>query len=435
MADVVWRVRGLLGLAVLLGIACALSRDRRRISLRTVVWGLGLQLGFALLILRTAAGRAVFGGVKAAFTQLIAFTDEGARFVFGSGGFCVAFRVLPIIIFFASLMGVLYHVGVMQKLVAAMAWVMRHGMRVSGAEALSAAGNVFVGMTEAPLMIRPYVARLTQSELLAVMVGGLATIAGSVLAFYVSFGISAGHLLCASVMSAPAALVMAKIMLPETEESATAGSLRVRVERTTQNVIDAAASGATEGLRLALNVGAMLIAFIALLAMVNYFLTLVHDALTQATVVGTVEPCRHFAHLRAHAQDLVAWATGWEGGLPRTLQEIFGVVFRPLAWLMGVPWSEAGSVGSLMGIKISANELIAYQELVRMKAALSPRSVTIATYALCGFANFGSIAILIGGIGGLAPERRQDLSRLAPRALAGGALASFSTAAIAGMLA
>ena len=418
------RLVGLLGLLVLVGIAYALSRNRRRISLRVVLWGLGLQVGFAVLILRTTPGRVFFDWLAGAFKQLIAFTDEGSQFVFGDWsvplratnavtgkpheiGFALAFSILPVIIFFSSLMSILYHLGIMQRVVAGMAWLMRRTMRVSGAEALNAAGNIFVGMTEAPLMIRPYVADLTDSELMAVMVGGLATIAGSVMAIYVGFGIEAGHLLCASVMSAPAALMIAKIMVPETAEPRTAGTARVYFERETHNVIDAAAAGAWQGLRLALNVGAMLIAFIALLAMVNYGLLGLHNAL----------------------EGLLGWS-----GFPASLQEVFGFVFRPLAWVMGVPWAEADEVGSLMGIKVSANELIAYTELVKLKASLSHRSVVIATYALCGFGNFGSIAILIGGISGIAPERRPDLSRLALRALAGAVIASFTTATIAGIL-
>ena len=418
------RLVGLLGLLVLVGIALALSSNRRRIAIRTVLWGMGLQVAFALVILRTAAGRVFFEWLAAAFKQLIAFTDSGTRFVLGDWGvpvrainaatgqpheigFVLAFKMLPVLIFFASLMSILYHLGIMQRVVAGMAWLMRRTMRVSGAEALNAAGNIFVGMTEAPLMIRPYVGELTESELMAVMVGGLATIAGSVMALYVSFGIDAGHLLCASVMSAPAALMIAKIILPETGEPKTSGTTPVHFERDTHNVIDAAAAGAWQGLRLALNVGAMLIAFIALLAMVNYWLRGVHDA------------CVLFFR----------WS-----GFPASLEEIFGFLFRPLAWVMGVPWAEADEVGSLMGIKISANELIAYTRLVKIKAALSPRSVVIATYALCGFGNFGSIAILIGGIGGIAPQRRADLSRLALRALAGAVIASFTTATIAGIL-
>jgi len=405
---VLQRCTGVLGIVVLLGIAFALSQNRRKVPWRLVAWGMGLQLVFALLILRTTPGRVVFQWASAAFGRIIDFTRAGTGFLFGElATKVVAFQMLPVLIFFASLMGVLYHLGVMQKLVAAMAWVMRHTMKVSGAEALSSAGNIFVGMTEAPLIIRPYVGQLTESELMAVMTGGLATIAGSVLAAYVSFGVDAGHLLCASVMSAPAALVVAKIMVPETGEPATGGAMMVAYKRETRNVIDAAAAGAGEGMRLALNVGAMLIAFVALLAMVNYWLRGVHE----------------FGVL----------TLGWSG-FPSSLQQIFGVLFRPLAWTMGVPWGEAGSVGSLMGIKIAANEWIAYDSLVKMQAGLSPRAVVIATYALCGFANFGSIAILIGGIGGIAPERRHDLSRLSLRALAGGAIASFLTASIAGML-
>lgn len=409
MADVLSRLQGLLGVAVMLGIAVALSRNRRRIPIRTVLWGLGLQLGFALLILKTRPGQALFAWARDAFARLIGFAGSGIEFLFGKGDVALAFRMLPVIIFFASLMAVLYHLGVMQRLVAAMAWVMKRCMGLSGAESLSAAGNVFVGMIEAPLMIRPYIAGLTESELMAVMTCGLATIAGSVLAFYASLGVDAGHLLCASVMSAPAALVFAKIMIPETEEAQTAGTMHVEHERKTRNVIDAAAAGAAEGLKLALMVGAMLIAFLALLAMVDYFLGQAH--------LG------------------VAKLTGW-GGFPGSLEAIFGWLFRPLAWAMGVPWAEAGRVGSLMGIKISANEAIAYRQLVGLveEGALSARSQVIATYALCGFANFGSIGILIGGISSLAPERRHDLSRLSLRALAAGAMASFTTAAIAGIL-
>ena len=410
MSGILQRFTGLIGIAVLLGIVFALSRDRRRIPWRVVGWGLGLQVLFAVLILKTAPGRIVFLAASVVFKQIIAFTDAGSGFLFGEMiGKYNAFRILPVLIFFASLMGVLYHLGVMQKLVAAMAWVMRHTMGVSGAEALSASGNVFVGMTEAPLLIRPYVARLTESELMAVMTGGLATVAGSVMAAYVGMlqGESGGHLLCASVMSAPAALVVAKIMIPETEEPETAGSVKVAYERKTRNVIDAAAAGASEGLRLALNVGAMLIAFLALIAMVNF-------VLGQGHVLA--ERWLGFSHF------------------PSSLQGIFGVVFRPLAWTMGVTWKDAGAVGSLMGIKIAANEWIAYQHLAEIKAQLDPRSLTIAMYALCGFANFGSIGIMIGGIGGMAPERRADLSRLCLRALAGGAIASFLTACIAGIL-
>ncbi|HPD16693.1 MAG TPA: nucleoside transporter C-terminal domain-containing protein [Planctomycetota bacterium] len=424
MSDIGQRLIGVAGLGVLLGLAWLLSCDRRRFPVRVVAWGLGLQLAFALLILKTRAGRAAFAWANDAFARLISFADDGARFVVGDWsvpvqvtdavtgkphaiGFLLAFKVLPVIIFFAALMSILYHLGVMQKVVAGMAWLMKRCMRVSGAESLVAATEVFVGMTEAPLAIRPYLARLTESELMAVMVCGLANIAGSVLALYVSFGINAGHLLCASVMSAPAALVIAKIMIPETGEPDTAGSVRIPYERTTNNVIDAAAVGATDGLKLALNVATMLVAFVALLALVNFLLAGVHEA-------------------------ALRWL-GW-GGFPARLEEIFGWLFRPLAFVMGVPWGESGAVGSLMGVKIGLNELIAYQKLAGMHAELSERSFTIATYALCGFANFGSLAIQIGGVSALVPERRQDLSRLSLRALAGGTLATFMTATIAGML-
>ena len=402
------RLTGLIGVVVLLGIAVALSRDRRRIPWRVLLWGLGLQLVLAVLILRTGPGEFVFRKASEAFQTLVGFAEKGSGFLFGElAKSVVAFQVLPIIIFFASLTAVLYHLGLMQKLVSGMARLMRWTMGVSGAEALSAAGNVFVGMTEAPLLIRPYVAGLTDSELLAVMTGGLATIAGSVMAVYVSLGVDAGHLLCASVMSAPAALVMAKIILPESCEPETAGATRVVFERKTRNVIDAAAVGASDGLRLALNVGAMLIAFLALLAIVDFLFAQTHTG------------CERFL--------------GWEG-FPGSLADFFAIVFRPVAWAIGVPWDEAGTVGSLMGLKVSANEWIAYGRLIEVKSQLSPRSITIATYALCGFSNFGSIAILIGGISGLSPERRPDLSRLAIRALIGGTLASFLTACLAGIL-
>lgn len=439
MSNIGQRLIGVLGLAALIGIAWLLSRGRRRIPIRTVLWGLGLQVAFALLILRTRVGTAIFQGAEDAFNRLISFTDEGSRFVFGelatgksqAIGFVLAFRVLPVIVFFASLMSILYHLGIMQKVVAGLAWVMKRCMRVSGAEALVAATEVFVGMTEAPLAIRPYLARLTESELLAVMTCGLANIAGSVMAVYVGFGINAGHLLCASVMSAPAALLVAKIMIPETGESETAGTVRVPYERTTSNVIDAAAVGATDGLRLALNVGTMLVAFLALLAMANYFLGAARDLLTQWLPWDDLHGGWGEFLRRASVVGPSPDRWGW---FPARLEDVFGWLFRPLAFLMGVEWKDAGVVGSLMGVKTGLNEMIAYQQLGALKAQLAPRSVTIATYALCGFANFGSLAIQIGGVSALVPERRQDLSRLSLRALAGGTLATFMTATIAGIL-
>ncbi len=417
----------LLGMAVLVGLAWVLSEHRRAFPVRTVLWGLGLQMVLAIILLRTGWGQAAFRGLRSVVVQMLAFTDHGAEFVFGplfrtgpqyvaelgagktwwqgidpatgepvTLGIVFAVHVLPIIIFFTSLMAILYHLGIMQRLIQGVAWVMRKTMKTSGSETLSVAANIFVGQTEAPVVVRPYLDTLTRSELMAIMVGGFATVAGSVMAAYVRFGIDAGHLLTASVLSAPAALVVAKIMLPETERSATAESARVHIEREHANVIEAAAAGASDGVKLALNVGAMLIAFIALVAMVNHVL-------------------------------------GWVG---LSLQEIFGWVFAPLAWTMGVPWSEARVFGNLLGTKLAVTEFVAYIELMQAQQAgtLSPRSIVIGTYALCGFANFSSIAIQIGGIGALAPERRSDLARLAIRAMFGGAFASWLTACVAGLL-
>ncbi|MFQ6114549.1 MAG: NupC/NupG family nucleoside CNT transporter [bacterium] len=418
------RIISFVGIFVLLGIAWLLSNNKRQINYRVVLWGLLLQFIFAVLILKTAPGQAVFFYAKAVINQLLSFTDKGAYFLFGNLylstpdiaeqiggggpfqiwdsakqelvdiGMIFAIHVLPTIIFFASLMSVLYHVGIMQKLVQGMAWVMAKFMKTSGAESLSVAANIFVGQTEAPLVIRPYVAGMTMSELMAVMTGGFATIAGGVMAAYVRFGIDAGHLMAASVMSAPAALVMAKIIFPETQEPQTAGSVKIHTEKTTVNVVDAAATGAADGLRLALNVGAMLLAFLALLAMIDFLLGL----------AGT------------------------------SLRDILGYIFAPLAITMGVELSDALAFGHLLGTKISINELVAYLDLAALKDQLSPRSFIIGTYALCGFANFGSIAIQIGGIGGIAPDRRHDLAKIGIKAMLAGALASWLTATIAGIL-
>ncbi len=404
------RFVGVLGLFVLLGIAWCLSTNRSRVNWRLVVFGTLLQLFFAVLILRTAMGRSVFDAAGRIVTAFLDFTDEGSAFIFGEGfrEHFMAFKVLPTIIFFSSFITVLYYLGVLQVLVRGFAWVMMRLLRTSGAESLSASANIFVGQTEAPLLIRPYVAQMTQSELMAVMTGGFATIAGGVLVAYVellreSFPDIAGHLLAASVMSAPAALVMAKLMIPETEESLTAGEVRVEVERPWANVIDAAADGAGAGLKLALNVAAMLLAFLGLLALINAML---------------------------------GWAGGLVGFPQLTLDWILGVLFSPLAWVMGVPWSEARDVGALLGLKTGANEFVAYTRMGEMLAegGLSERSQVISAYALCGFANFSSIAIQIGGIGGIAPERRSDIAKLGMRAMVAGSLACFQTATIAGLL-
>jgi concentrative nucleoside transporter, CNT family len=409
------RLISVLGVGVLLGLAVLLSRDRRRIDWRLVAVGLGLQFAFAALVHLFPPGRAFFGWLREGVTTLLNFTFDGSRFLFGSlmevdgpVGMVFAFRVLPTIVFFSSLMAVLYHVGLMQKVVTAMARGMARTMRVSGSESLSVAANVFIGQTEAPLVVRPYIAKMTESELMVLMTGGMATIAGGVLAGYIAFGIDAGHLLAASVMSAPAALVTAKILVPEREKSLTRGKVEIADDRETVNLIDAAADGAGQGLTLALNVGAMLLAFVALIALVD---------------AGLGQVSAGLASVGVH---------GW----PASLQEIFGYLLWPIAWSMGVPTADCFTFAGLLGQKLAINEFVAYAslgDLVR-DGAISERSAVIGTYALCGFANFGSIAIQIGGIGGLAPERRADLSRLGLRAMAGGALASWLTATIAGIM-
>lgn len=430
------RLRSLLGLLGLTALAWGLSADRGRVDWRIVLWGLGLQILFAALILRTPLGDGIFYAMNGVFVALLGFTLDGARFIFGNlvldnvpvgtgtvgqGDFSAipgqvantgaffAFNVLPTIIFFSSLMTVLYYLGIMQVVVRAFAWVMQRTMKTSGAETMSAAGNIFVGMTEAPLLVKPFIERMTMSELMAVMTGGFATVAGGVLAAYVLMLVAffpdvAGHLMAASVMSAPAALVVAKLMLPEAEDPETSGAVEIRVEKADANVIDAAARGASEGLSLALNVGAMLLAFVALIAMCNGIL------------------------------GWIGAMVGWDGV---SLEGILGWLLAPLAWLMGVPWVDAPEVGALMGVKTVLNEFVAYLQLagsLQGGTTLEPRSVVIVTYALSGFANFASIAVQLGGIGGIAPSRRQDLSRLGLRAMVGGSIAAFMTACVAGLL-
>jgi CNT family concentrative nucleoside transporter len=409
------RLVSVLGLGVLVGIAVLFSTNRRHIDWRLVGAGLTLQIAFAAIVHLFPPGQRALEWIRDAAVTLLSFTEDGSRFLFGPlmeadgpVGFVFAFRVLPVIVFFSSLMGVLYHLGIMQRLVLLLARGMKRIMGVSGSESLSVAANVFIGQTEAPLVVRPYIARMTRAELMVLMTGGMATIAGSVLAGYIAFGVDAGHLLAASVMSAPAALVMARILIPETETSLTKGGVEIRDERDTVNVIDAAADGASQGLKLALNVGAMLLAFIALVALVNALLGWVASWMT--------------------AIGLTAW--------PGSLQEIFGYVLWPVAWSLGVPAADCFTFAGLLGQKLAINEFVAFAELGRLVAedAMSERAITIATYSLCGFANFSSISIQIGGIGALAPNRRHDLSRLGLRAMLGGALASSMTAAIAGIM-
>ena len=404
------KFKGLIGIVVLLGIAYILSNNRKAIKHRIIIWGVGLQVFFAFIILKIPLVKSQFSFVDNLFKKLISFSDEGSNFLFKSfvpdvgyheAMINFAFRALPVIIFFSSLIAVTYHFGIIQFIVKWVARLMEKTMKTSGAETLSVSANIFVGQTEAPILIRPFINSMTNSELTAVMTGGFATVAGSVLALYVLWlnaipGI-AGHMLAASIMSAPAALVMAKIIYPETEKSDTIGDLKISVKKQDANAMDAIGRGATDGLKLAANVGAMLVAFISFIAMVNFSL---------------------------------------EYFLGTTVEELLSVIFQPIAWSMGVPWNEAKIMGRLMGEKIVLTELIAYSNLGEIinNNEISERTAIIASYALCGFANFGSIGIQLGGIGGIAPERRKDLSKLALKAMIAGALASWLTATIAGIL-
>lgn len=412
---------GLIGIALLLGIAWAASEHRKHIQWQTIVIGLLLQLALAIFVLWVPFGRTVFETLGSGFVTLIGFTQAGSAFIFGDlanaeeFGFIFAFQVLPTIIFFASLMACLYHLGVMQKIVEWMAVIMTRFMKVSGSESLATAANVFVGQTEAPLVVRPFIAGMTRSELFALMTGGMATIAGGVLAAYVLLlggsdpaeqAFYAKHLISASIMAAPAALLVAKLILPEREASDTMGLVKTTVEREHTNLIEAAAGGAGEGLKLALNVGAMLLAFLALIALINGPLTWLGSVSGLEALVGQ----------------------------PIDLALILGWIFAPVAFLVGVPLDEAVTVGGLIGQKIVANEFVAYVALTDIQGQLSERSVLIATYALCGFANFSSIAIQLGGIGGIAPSRRADLAQLGLKAILGGTIVSLLNAAWAGLL-
>ena len=393
------QLTGIIGIIVLLGIAYLLSNNRKLINLNIIAWGLGLQISFAFIILKTPLGKALFFYLNVIIIKMISFADAGSDFLFKSFvpevGYHLAlvnfaFRALPVIIFFSSLIAVTYHFGIIQFIIKKIAFIMEKTMKTSGAETLSVSANIFVGQTEAPILIRRYISSMTKSELMTVMVGGFATVAGSVMALYVSWLNNipsiAGHLLAASVMSAPAALMIAKIIYPETEKPKTFDSKNIDVNTTDTNAMDAIGRGATDGMKLAANVAAMLIAFISMVAMVNFIL----------------------------------------GYANTSLQEILGFIFKPIAWTMGIPWDEAKIVGTLMGEKIVLTELIAFGDLSNLieQNLLSERSSIIASYALCGFANFGSIGIQLGGIGAMAPERRNDLSNLVIKAMIGGALAS-----------
>ena len=448
--DLIFLLRGILGIAIIVGIAFLLSNNKRRINWRLVFGGFSIQIVFALLILRGEYLRNFFpplgwpkdffSWVSGFFVLILNFTSEGSIFVFGdlgkspgtigSLGMFFAFQVLPTIIFFASLMSILYYLGIMQRIVQAMAWVMAKIMGTSGAESLSCTANIFVGQTEAPLMIKPYLKGMTKSEILTVMVGGMATIAGGVMAAYIKIlgesyskslnipleqaqHLFATHLLGASVMAAPAALVISKIMFPETSEPETKGTVKVKIEKNASNAVEAAAVGAGDGLTLALNVGAMLIAFIALIALINYILNWAGDLTSlNETLKATY-------------------------GQPLNFQLIIGLVLQYLAMGIGVPSQDALQFGSLIGTKIVLNEFVAYLDmgsLIESKRLLTEKGVFMATYALCGFANFSSIAIQIGGISPLAPNRKSDIASLGIKAVIGGSLATLTTATLAGIL-
>ncbi len=437
--DVPSILRGILGLVIVTALAYLFSSDKKSISWRLVIIGILLQFLFAFIVVRTEIGREVFSQISKFFVYLFGFAAQGAQFVFGSLanspgtegslGMFFAFQVLPTIIFFASLMTILYYLGIMQRIVQGFAWVMLRFLRTSGAESLDVAANTFIGQTEAPLVIRPYLATLTSSELFTIMASGMAHISGGVLAAYMQMlglayakthGVSvdssqvffAGHLLAASIMAAPATMVVAKMLMPESGQPLTMGTVRLKIEKTHSNVIEAAAGGAADGVKLAINVAAMLIAFIALIALINSLLAYMGD------VSGLNAICQ--AHFNQ----------------PLSLELLFGMIFQFIAYIIGVPWSDALNVGSLMGIKLVVNEFVAYLRMSDMVAAgqLSNKAIVIATYALCGFANFSSIAIQIGGISPLAENRRSDIAKLGLKAVLGGTIATWMTASIAGLL-
>ena len=416
------RLQPILGLCLIALIAYALSTNRRAIRLRTMAWGFGLQFLFAVIVLKTGAGQRTFEVLGDKIRQLLAFSTVGSSFVFGpignqsvwsrimttvlgpegaQYGTIFAFQIAPTVIFIAALFAILYYFGIMQIVVRLFAIVMNRVMGASGAESLNVAASTFMGQTEAPLTIRPYLPRMTQSELMTVMTSGMAHISGGIMAAYIAFGIEPKHLLTAVIMTAPGTLMLSKMFVPETAVPETLGTVRLSVEKTDVNVIDAAGRGTGEGLHLAMNIIAMLISFVALIALTN-------------AILGAVGGWIHIPDL--------------------SLQKIFGLVFAPVAFCLGVPWRDAGTIGNLLGTRMVLNEFIAFAQLGPLKAALDPKSFTIATFALCGFANFSSIGIQIGGIGALVPERRHDLAKLGLRAMLAGTLANFVSACIAAML-
>jgi concentrative nucleoside transporter, CNT family len=405
------RFTGILGLLTMLALAYIFSTNRRAIRLKTVAWGLGLQLAFAVFVLRIEAGRNAFQKAGDAVTKLLSYAHAGSHFVFGdlsnpgSQLGYVAFGVLPTVIFIAAFFAVLYHFGVMQIVIRIFAWVMTRVMGASGAESLNVAASIFMGQTEAPLTIRPFLSDLTRSELMTVMTSGMAHVSGGIMAAYIFFGIDPRHLLSAVIMTAPGTLLMAKMLVPETEQPKTAGRVVMSAEEEKtekeENLLGAIARGTTDGLHLALNIAAMLISFLALIALTDGLLGGIHH---------------------------------WISWVPESLERIFGMLFAPVAWVIGVPWRDCGFVGTLLGTRMALNELVAFSMLGPQKAALDPRSFTIATFALCGFANLSSIGIQIGGIGALAPNKKAELARLGIRAMLAGTMANLMSASIAGML-
>jgi len=402
------RLTGILGLLTMLGLAYAMSTNRRAIKPKTVAWGLGLQLAFAFFVLRFEAGRRLFEFLGKIVNGLLGFSFAGSEFVFGelgkklsSYGFYFAFQVLPTIIFIAAFFALLYHLGIMQMIIKIAAWIMTRVMGASGAESLNVAASIFMCQTEAPLTIRPFLDKLPKSELMTVMTSGMAHVSGGIMAAYIAFGIEPKHLLTAVIMTAPGTLLMAKMLVPETEQPLTAGRVEMPEMEKDANALGAIARGTSDGLSLAINVAAMLISFLALLALVNYWF---------------------------------GWAHGWMHWFPSSLQQVFGWVFSPIAFVIGIPWHDCASVGNLLGTRMVVNELVAFHDLGAMRGALDPRSFTIATFALCGFANFSSIGIQIGGIGALAPGQRGQLARFGIRAMLAGTMANLMSASIVGML-
>ena len=411
------RFTGILGLLTMLGLGYAFSTNRRAIRLKTVGWGLGLQFAFAVFVLRVDVGRRMFQVAGDAVKRLLSYAFAGSSFVFGElgkqnshFGFNFAFQALPTVIFISAFFAVLYHYGIMQFIIRQAAWIMTRVMGASGAESLNIAASVFMGQTEAPLTIRPFLPDLTRSELMTVMTSGMAHVSGGMMAAYILFGIDANHLLSAVIMTAPGTLLIAKMLVPETEQPKTAGKVVMNEEEVEaekkENLLGAISRGTTDGLHLALNIAAMLISFLALIALADGILHGVHNGLLH---VG------------------VSW-------FPSSLETIFGVLFAPVAWVIGIPWHDCMIVGNLLGTRMVLNELVAYSMLGPQKAFLDPRSFTIATFALCGFANLSSIGIQIGGISALAPNKRGELARLGFRAMLAGTMANLMSASIAGML-